>query len=435
MVFDPLTPRFPLPLRERGRRAFESHEITLSADACIKCNVCQSYCPVSNVTDLFPGPKYVGPQAQRLRTGPSVDYTVDYCSGCTVCTRVCPSGVKIMELNSKARAAMVEARGGLSLRDRLIARPELLGQLSRPFAPLVNLMLGQRLVRLGMQALLRIDARAPMPPFSNQSFRALHRRATRLRRSRLQGDHTAQAERQVAYFYACSTDYYEPQLGMKVVDVMERNGYETVLPRQNCCGLPLISNGDYRSARKYAERNIRKLLPAARAGLPIIATSTSCSLTLKQYYRELLDIRTEEAELVARNVYDVCEFLRLLHDRGELNTDFGEVDQTVPYHAPCQLKSHGIGKPALDLMELIPGLRPLEMDAECCGTAGTYGYKQEKYDIAMKVGSSLFTQIEQTGSAISACDSETCRWQIEHGARVRSYHPIEILLMGYEARA
>src|SRR5579864_3781850 len=136
--------------------AFELHEIKLSADACIKCNVCQSYCPVSKVTDLFPGPKYVGPQAQRLRIGPSVDHAVDYCSGCTVCTRVCPSGVKIMELNSKARAAMVEARGGLSLRDRLIARPELLGKLTRPVAPLANRILANRLARLGMQSLLRI---------------------------------------------------------------------------------------------------------------------------------------------------------------------------------------------------------------------------------------------------------------------------------------
>lgn len=402
---------------------FETHDIQLSTDACIKCNVCQSYCPVSNVTDLFPGPKYVGPQAQRLRIGESVDRTVDYCSGCTVCTRVCPSGVKIMELNSKARVAMVEARGGPSLRDRLVARPELLGQMSRPAAPLVNSTLKNRLVRLAMQAVLRIDARAPMPMFSRQSFRTLHHR------------YPYRSGRKAAYFYGCSTEYYEPELGMKAVKVMERNGYEVVLPRQNCCGLPLISNGDYKSARTYAERNIRKLAPYARAGLPIIATSTSCSLTLKQYYRELLDIRTEEAELVASNVFDICEFLRLLYDRGEMNTEFGEVDQTVPYHAPCQLKSHGIGKPALDLMQLVPGLRPVEMDAECCGTAGTYGYKREKYDIAMAVGAGLFSQIADTGSPISACDSETCRWQIEHGTATTSYHPVEILLMGYEARA
>jgi glycerol-3-phosphate dehydrogenase subunit C len=400
----------------------DAHEILLSTDACIKCNVCQSYCPVSNVTDLFPGPKYVGPQAQRLRIGPSVDRTVDYCSGCTVCTRVCPSGVKIMELNSKARAAMVEARGGLSLRDRLIARPELLGRLNRPIAPLANTLLQNPVFRRLLQAALRIDARAPMPEFSRTGFRALHRR------------HPYRSHRKVAYFYACSTEYYEPELGMKAVRVMERNGYEMVLPRQNCCGLPLISNGDYRAARRCAERNIRRLLPHAEAGVPIVATSTSCSLTLKQYYVDLLDMRTEAAQTVARNVYDICEFLRILYDRGEMNTGFGELPQPLAYHAPCQLKAHGIGRPALDLFELIPGLQQVEMDAECCGTAGTYGYKEEKYEIAMKVGEQLFRQIRSTSPSLSACDSETCRWQIEHGTGGRSIHPVEVLLMAYEAR-
>jgi glycerol-3-phosphate dehydrogenase subunit C len=317
---------------------------------------------------------------------------------------------------------MVEARGGLSLRDRLIARPELLGRINRPIAPLTNAMLRNRLVRLATQAALRIDARAPMPVFSPRSFRSMHRR------------YPYRSNRKVAYFYACSTEYYEPELGMKAAKVMERNGYQMLLPRQNCCGLPLISNGDYKSARRYAERNIRRLLPLAEAGIPIVATSTSCSLTLKQYYVDLLDIRTEAAHNVAANVYDICEFLRMLHEQGEMNTDFGEVRQVVPYHAPCQLKSHGIGKPALDLMELIPGLRAVEMDAECCGTAGTYGYKQEKYDIAMKVGAPLFRQIASTGSQISACDSETCRWQIEHGTNTASLHPVEVLLMAYEAR-
>jgi glycerol-3-phosphate dehydrogenase subunit C len=402
---------------------FSGREIELSTDSCIKCNVCQSYCPVSNVTDLFPGPKYVGPQAQRLRIGASVDRTVDYCSGCTVCTRVCPSGVKIAELNNRARAAMVDARGGPSLRDSLIARPELLGRLNRPIAPLVNRVLLNPAVRSIMQRTLHIDRRAPMPKFSNRSFRRRHQRSP------------YRSDRKVAYFHACSTEYYEPELGEKAVRLMELNGYQTVLPRQNCCGLPLISNGDFAAARRYAERNIRRLLPMAEAGIPIIATSTSCSLTLKQYYVDLLDIHTEAAAKVAANVYDICEFLRMLEERGELNTNFAPVNRVVSYHAPCQLKSHGIGKPALDLMELVPGLQTVEMDVECCGTAGTYGYKQEKYEIAMKVGAPLFEQIQSTGSAFSACDSETCRWQIEHGTGQRSLHPIEVLLMAYEGGA
>ncbi|MFZ2032299.1 MAG: 4Fe-4S dicluster domain-containing protein, partial [Candidatus Dormiibacterota bacterium] len=58
-----------------------------SLDHCVKCTICETYCPVSQVTPLFPGPKYVGPQAERYRgAGPSADSSVDYCSGCGICT-------------------------------------------------------------------------------------------------------------------------------------------------------------------------------------------------------------------------------------------------------------------------------------------------------------------------------------------------------------
>ena len=44
------------------------HEtVGLSTDECLKCNICNEVCPVARVDDRFPGPKYVGPQAQRFR--------------------------------------------------------------------------------------------------------------------------------------------------------------------------------------------------------------------------------------------------------------------------------------------------------------------------------------------------------------------------------
>jgi len=93
--------------------------IGLSADECLKCNVCTTVCPVARVTDLFPGPKYVGPQSQRFRLGSelapgsgvlsvvqSPDRSVDYCSGCGFCSTACPADVKIAEMNNRARAAL-----------------------------------------------------------------------------------------------------------------------------------------------------------------------------------------------------------------------------------------------------------------------------------------------------------------------------------------
>jgi glycerol-3-phosphate dehydrogenase subunit C len=103
----------------------------------------------------------------------------------------------------------------------------------------------------------------------------------------------------------------------------------------------------------------------------------------------------------------------------------------VPYHAPCQQKSHGIGKPALDLFSLIPELNVVEMTAACCGIAGTYGLKKEKYQIAMDVGAPLFADIQAARPDVAACDSETCRWQITHGTGVRAVHPVTVLAAAY----
>ena len=97
-----------------------------SLDQCVKCTICETQCPVAAVTPLFPGPKYVGPQAERLRDGKPVDYSLDYCSGCGICTTVCPQGVKIAEINAQARAVMKEDHG-FPIRDRLITQTELEG--------------------------------------------------------------------------------------------------------------------------------------------------------------------------------------------------------------------------------------------------------------------------------------------------------------------
>ena len=82
-------------------------------------------------------------------------------------------------------------------------------------------------------------------------------------------------------------------------------------------------------------------------------------------------------------------------------------------------------------MALIPELRVIESSANCCGVAGTYGLKREKYDIAMKVGAGLFSQIGASGADEAVCDSETCRWQIEHATGVKTVHPIELLHRAY----
>ena len=265
---------------------------------------------------------------------------------------------------------------------------------------------------------------APAPAFAGRRFSTWARKRAAERRRRA---------RKIVYFHGCGTEYYEPWEGEKVVEILEHNGFEVVVPKQDCCGLPLQSSGLFDDARKVVLRLARALRQhVTDEDTIIVGNATSCTLMLKREAREILSLEDDpDLKFVSERTYDICELLLELHDRGELKTDFSPINETVAYHAPCQQQGHWVGKPALDLLALVPGLEVREMNARCCGIAGTYGLKAEKYDIAMAVGRDLFDQVAASGAPTVACDSETCRWQISHGTKLPSVHPIDYLHRAY----
>lgn len=400
------------------------HEVLRGTlDHCVKCTICESACPVSAVTPLFPGPKYEGPQGERYRDlrEESVDHSVDYCSGCGICSQVCPQGVKIAEINAQARERVKE-RDGVPLRDRVITRPTWIGRAGTPAARVANWTLASRAVRIVVEKAFGVHRDAALPRFAGRRFSSWARRH--------QGPRTG---RRVVYFHGCGTEYYEPWEGERVVAVLEHNGFEVITPKQDCCGLPLQSSGLFADARRAVSRLARALAAElVDEETIIVGNATSCTLMLKREAREILSLEDDAALLqVSQRTYDVCELLLELHHRGELRTDFRPVPETIAYHAPCQQQGHWIGKPALELLALIPELEVHELDARCCGIAGTYGIKAEKYEIAMAVGERLFEQIRGSEAGTVACDSETCRWQITHATGHASVHPIDYLYRAY----
>ncbi|MEP7289697.1 MAG: anaerobic glycerol-3-phosphate dehydrogenase subunit C [Chloroflexota bacterium] len=397
-----------------------------SADHCLKCNVCTQACPVAAVTSLFPGPKTVGPQAQRFRDPdlPSPDESLDYCSSCGICTLVCPHGVRVMEINTIAKAKKGE-RDGQSLRNWILGRNAWWGVLGTPFAPILNWLFDFAPFRVVLEKTMGMSQHAPFPKWAGYTFRGWANK----RQSSIPADAPT-----IVYYHGCSTNAYEPTIGKWAVQVLEHNGFRVLIPEQGCCGLPLQSNGDFAGARQFAQRNIDWLVDYARRGIPIVGTSASCIMALKSDYEHVLGMEGDDLHTVAAGIYDICEFLSLLHYRGKLKTDFKPIvglQGKIPYHAPCQLKAHGIGRPALDILDLIPGFRAVEMDVDCCGIAGTYGYKAEKRQIAEDVGKPLFERIRQSDASLAICDTETCRWQIAQMTGKRVVHPIEIIASSY----
>jgi glycerol-3-phosphate dehydrogenase subunit C len=76
---------------------------------------------------------------------------------------------------------------------------------------------------------------------------------------------------------------------------------------------------------------------------------------------------------------------------------------------------------------MIPELEVVESEATCCGIAGTYGLKKEKYAVAQAVGKPLFDLVKSTNPNLAVCDTETCRWQIAKATGAKVVSPVWLL--------
>jgi glycerol-3-phosphate dehydrogenase subunit C len=332
--------------------------------------------------------------------------------------------VKIAEINARARA-QIAVEQGIPVRNRLLGRNELMGKIGSTVPRLATFGLQNRLSRVVADKVFGISRHAQLPSWNKGGTFGKWFKQSQANRLK--------SEKKVVYFHGCATMHYESFVGQAAVAVFEHNGYEVTVPPQNCCGLPMLSNGEFDAAETYFDNNIRKLSEYARRDLPIVGTTPSCTLTLKDEAPELLDRHDSDAHALSSAVWDIFEWLRDLHDQGELKSDFRRVEMVLPYHAPCQYRAHLVGKPALDILSLIPGLDLRESNARCCGSAGTYGYKVEKHAISMAVGKELFDFVLEQGPDVqmTASDTETCRWQMERGTNLPSRHPIEFLAAAY----
>lgn len=387
-----------------------------SFENCIKCTVCTTVCPVSRVNPRYPGPKQAGPDGERLRRKDSglYDEALKYCINCKRCEVACPSDVKIGDIIQRARADYSQAKPGL--RDAILSHTDLMGTLSTPFAPVVNAATGLKPVRQLLDASLKIDHRRSLPKYSWGTFRRRYQRIAARQ---------AQFAEQVAFFHGCYVNYNHPQLGLDLISVMNALGVGVqLLSKEKCCGVPLIANGFFDKAQRQAQSNVTSLREAiVDKGIPVLATSSTCTFTLRDEYPHLLEVDNHDLrdniELATRWLW------RKLDDGAELALN--PLPLKVVYHTPCHMEKMGWSLYTLELLRKIPGLELQVLESNCCGIAGTYGFKSENYPTSQAIGAPLFAQIEASGADLVITDCETCKWQIEMSTSKHCEHPISLL--------
>lgn len=238
------------------------------------------------------------------------------------------------------------------------------------------------------------------------------------------------SNKKVAFYTGCFANYYYPEVGKATIKVLHNNGIKVIVPDQVCCALPMMAKGNTKGAYKNMEYNTGVLSRLVSDGYALITTCSSCSLMIKRHYPLLLG--SKKAKQVSQNMYYISEYLLKLYERGELNTDFLPIPQTVFYHTPCHLRAQEIDSPTIKLLQLIPGITIMKVSEECCGMGGAYGYEKINYELSKDIAGKLYSEIRENPTDRVVTDCGGCKLQIEAGTGVKVDHPIILVQEAYQ---
>lgn len=387
-------------------------------EQCLKCTVCTVYCPVAAVKPEYPGPKQAGPDGERLRLKKPAffDESLKYCLNCKRCEVACPHDVRIGDIIQSARIKYSTKKPGL--REMMLANTDFMGTVATTMAPIVNASLGLKPVKAILDSVMKIDAHRTFPKYASQKFETWYHRHA-------EADQAKYAHH-VSFFHGCYINYNYPQLGKDFVRVMNALGYGVhLLDREKCCGVALISNGLIDQARHQAEINLDSVRKSAAKGMSVIGASSTCVFTMRDEYPHLLGIDNAD---VRNSINLATRFIFSLIDSGKAKIAFRpDYKLHLAYHTACHMEKMGWAIYSIEALRMIPGVKLTVLPSQCCGIAGTYGFKKENYPTSQAIGSTLFRKIEEIKPDYVVTDCETCKWQIEMSTSVSVKHPISIL--------
>jgi Fe-S oxidoreductase len=336
---------------------------------------------------------------------------LDLCLECRACKAECPVGVDMARFKSEFLADYWR-RHGTPLSARLLGNARTLARWGSRFAPLSNWLLQSAPGRALNEIVAGIDRRRHLPLFAAQPLTA---RAP-----------YASADSDAVLFADTFTTYYEPQNGLAALDVIAAAGASAGLARHGCCGRPQISKGLLADARTLADANAHALLPYAERGQPIVFLEPSCLSAVREDAPSLLrGAGRERAEAVARASVTFEEYVGGLA-RG-LRVRQGP--PTILLHGHCHQKSMGRLAPAKALLAGIPGATVVDLDAGCCGMAGSFGYAKEHYEVSKRIGERrLFPAVTAAPEgAVVVAAGTSCRHQVREFTGITPVHPAVLL--------
>ena len=360
---------------------------------------------------------------------------LDLCLECRACKAECPVGVDVARFKSEFLADYWQ-RHGTPLRARALGHVHALSRWASRVPGAANALVGSGIVRSLNARLLGLHPDRPLPRWAHHTLQAQWARDP-ARPPEPEGS------RRAWLFNDTFTNYFHPEIGLAAREVLEAAGVTAGLAANVCCGRPLISQGLLQEARELAARNTKYLsslvgraLPGAPGGPDrvrptIVFLEPSCLSAMREDVPALL---RGEQQQQARQIADAClSFEEFVERRAGAADGRGvplrEGPARVLLHGHCHQKSMGGVAPAKALLARIPGATVTDLDAGCCGMAGSFGYAREHFDVSRQIGERRLLPAARrlADGEILVAAGTSCRQQVADFTGVRALHPAELL--------
>ncbi|MFX0044938.1 MAG: fumarate reductase (CoM/CoB) subunit TfrB [Candidatus Hermodarchaeota archaeon] len=349
---------------------------------CIECSACLSNCPIVHETWDYPGPMIIR-QIARLELDPrdvedrvamAMNESVYSCTTCKMCEDICPKKIKIPSLAVELlRAKAVEA--------------------GYPLAE-------------GQQGF--IDS-------INKTGRAVPEKKAPLLKDIETAEFLVDNPRgRVAFFTGCLIDYRMQNTGKALIEVLNRNGVDVIVPKEQwCCASPAFRTGDLHTAHAAARRVTEIFEEAAdKYNLDtVVVACAGCGKTLREDHRPFIE--EERGEPPKYEVYDLAEYMIQVIGRENIVPPEGEIKLKITYHEPCHLgRGQHVYDEPVELLKMIPGVEYIEdpYRNRCCGAGG--GVRAGLRELSQKIANTKKEYIEATGAEMITTECPFCTIQI-----------------------
>ncbi len=350
-----------------------------------------------------------------------VKEVLDLCLSCKACKSECPSSVDMTKLKAEF-LNLYHSKYGIPFRSRLIGAFPSVNKLASWLPGITNAVFRSRTLSGLIAKLIGFSEKRELPLLSKTTFNRWYKKHNDLEQN---------SERTVYLFADEFTNFNDSHIGIKTILLLEKLGYNVVVPNLKESGRTYLSKGILKNAKRLANKNVRLLSGVVSEETPLVGIEPSAILTFRDEYPELV---TPEFREASRKIADSCftieEFLNSENEKGNIDKSlFVKDKKKIKFHGHCFQKSLSETRYTKNILEIPENYTAEEIPSGCCGMAGAFGYEKEHYELSMSIGELvLFPEVRGLESdTLLAASGTSCRHHIKHGTDKESVHPVEVL--------